>query len=61
MRTMVSQEYGLTVLDWQIAQVKRDHGLRTKNRFKTVPKDRNVPPDKETAIEAALRRFGIIP
>jgi len=57
----IFQEYGLTVLDWQIAQVKRNHGLRTKSRFNTVPKDRDVPPDKEAAIEAALRRFGIIP
>lgn len=57
----ISREYGLAVLEWQIAQVKRNHGLRTKSRSGTVPEDRAVPPDKETAIEAALRRFGIIP
>ena len=57
----ISREYGLSVLDWQIAQVKRNHGLRTKSRFGTVPEDRDVPPDKEAAIEAALRRFLLLP
>lgn len=60
-REWISQEYGLAVLDWQIAQVKRNHGLRTKSRYSTAPKDRVVQPDKESAIEAALRCFGIIP
>ena len=57
----VSRSYGLAVLEWQIAQVKRNHGLRTKSRFGTVPEDRDVPPDKEAAIEAALRRFLLLP
>lgn len=60
-REWISREYGLAVSDWQIAQVKRGHGLNTKSRYRTAPADKEIPPGKTAAIGAALRRFGIIP
>ena len=55
------QEYGLTVTDNHIAQTKRQHGINMERSRLDSTKRVNVPPDKEAAIEAALRRFGIIP
>lgn len=47
-----------------IAQVKRKHGILSRecyNKSKAEnPKMRLCPPDKETAIEEALRFFGMI-
>ena len=61
-RAWVLREHGLTVNDKHIAQVKRKHGLLTQgSRRKPLPEAMNVSPEKETAIEAALRHFGVIP
>lgn len=60
-RAWVLREYGLTVNAKHIAQVKRKHGILTQgSRHKPSSGDTNVPPEKEAAIEAALRCFGMI-
>lgn len=60
----VWKEYGLKVSSLYVAQVKQKHGIKERecyNRPKTdegkVP---HCPPEKETAIEAALKHFGMI-
>lgn len=59
-KTWVLREYGLVVISRYIAQVKRKHGIFTSSRFGTVPENIKIPPEKETAIEAALRHFHMI-
>lgn len=60
----VLKEYGLKVSTLYVAQVKQKHGIIERecyNKPKTeggkVP---HCPPEKEAAIEAALRHFGMI-
>ena len=61
----VRQEYGLNVSSQQIAQVRRENGIvtaRGTSRPRTEGlKPVEVPPEKEAAIEAAFRHFGMIP
>ena len=60
-RAWVLRERGLTVNDKHIAQVKRKHGILTQgSRRKPSPENMNVPPEKEAAIEAALKWFGLL-
>jgi len=52
----VLREHGLTVNDKHIAEAKRKHDILTQgSQRKPLPKDLNIPPEKEAAIEAALR------
>lgn len=60
-REWVLQEYSLVVISRYITQVKRQHGIFTSNKLGTVPKSVKIPPEKEAAIEAAFRHFGMIP
>jgi len=61
-RAWVLREYGLTVNDKHVAQVKRKHGILTQGSQRNpLPESVNIPLEKETAIEAALRHFGVIP
>lgn len=60
-RAWIMREYGLAVTDNHIAQTKRQHGIHMERSRLDSTKRVNVPPDKAAAIEAALRRFGIIP
>ena len=59
----VSREYGLAVTGHHIAQVKRKHGIviRRNQSEPARQEDTRIPPDREAAIEAALRHFGMIP
>lgn len=47
-----------------IVQMKRKHGILSRERYNKAkadnPKMRLCPPDKEAAIEEALRFFGLI-
>jgi len=59
----VSRKYGLTVTGHHITQIKRKHDIviRRSQSEPTQQRDTGVPPEKEAAIEAALRHFGMIP
>lgn len=61
-KAWVLKEHGLTISDLHIALVKRKHGiLILRNRREPMPENTNIPPEKEAAIEAAFRHFGMIP
>lgn len=59
-RAWIMQEYGLTVTDNHIAKIKRQHGLSMERSRLDATKPVNVPPEKEAAIVAALRYFGLL-
>ena len=60
-KAWVRHEYGMTVTDHHIAYIKRKHGIiMLVNPRGPLPEDINIPPEKETAIEAAFRHFGMI-
>lgn len=63
-KAWVQEEYGLKVSSLYIAQVKQKHGIiehecynKPKSEGHRVPQ---CPPEKEVAIEAALKHFKII-
>lgn len=61
-KAWVLRECGLTVNDKHIAQIKRKHGILTQgNQHEPLQTSTDVPPEKEAAIEAALRHFGMLP
>ena len=63
-RAWVLQEYGLKVYSPQVTQVKRKHGIVTQGgQSRPLPEGvepPEVPPEKEEAIEAALRHFHLL-
>lgn len=63
-RAWVLREYGLTVSSPQVTQTKRKHGVVTQGgQSRPLPPGKEpieVPPEIETAIEAALLHFGMI-
>ena len=63
-RAWILQEYGFGVSPYQVAYVKRKNGVAASKRRNVPPpepaKAQSVPPEKEAAIEAALRHFGTI-
>ena len=63
-RAWILQEYGFGVSPYQVAYVKKKNGaIERKGRNGPPPeeaKTQSVPPEKEAAIEAALRHFGMI-
>ena len=63
-RDWVLQEYGLKAASWHVTQVKRKHGIVTQGgQSRPLPEGvepRQVPPEMETAIEAALRHFHML-
>mgnify|MGYP000298496979 CR=1 FL=1 len=60
----VKAQTGLNVTPLYIAQVKRKHGIIERECYNKPkadnPKMHLCPPDKEAAIEEALRFFGMI-
>ena len=63
-QTRVKEQTGLNVTPLYIAQVKRKHGILSRECYNKA-KSENAkmlicPPDKEKAIEEALRFFGMI-
>ena len=60
----VKAQTGLNVTPLYIAQVKRKHGIIERECYNKAkadsPKMHLCPPDKEAAIEEALRFFGMI-
>ena len=63
-RAWILQEYGFGVSPYQVAYVKRKNGAVARKCRDGSPtesvKPRSVPPEKEAAIEAVLRHFGMI-
>ena len=64
-KAWVLENHGLKVSSLYISQVKRKHGLPVGESY-NKPKDEGAkqpqcPPEKEAAIEAALRHFRLIP
>ena len=63
-RAWILQEHSLGVSPYQVAYVKRKNGVAASKRRNVPPpepaKAQSVPPEKEAAIEAALRHFGTI-
>lgn len=63
-KAWVMENHGLKVSSLYISQVKRKHGLpvgESYNKPKTEgAKVPQCPPEKEAAIEAALRHYGLI-
>ncbi|MDO4483880.1 MAG: 23S rRNA (uracil(1939)-C(5))-methyltransferase RlmD [Clostridia bacterium] len=63
-KAYVKQHSGLNVSALYIAQVKRKHGIIERECYNKPKKDNGktpvCPPEKEAAIEAALRYFGLI-
>ena len=63
-RAWVLQEYGLKVSSRYVTQVKRKHGIITQGgQSRPLPEGvepPQVPPEMETAIEAALRHFRML-
>lgn len=63
-RVWVLQEYGLKVSSRYVTQVKRKHGIITQGgQSRPLPEGvepPQVPPEMETAIEAALRHFRML-
>jgi len=60
-REWVSLEYGLVITSRDITQFKRNHGVATRNLSCPMRENIKVPPEKEAAIEAAFRHFGMMP
>lgn len=61
----VMEHYGLHVSSLYISQVKRKYGLEVGRNY-NLPKAENpkvpkCPPEKETAIKAALEHFMMLP
>ena len=63
-REWVLREYGLKVFSSQVTHVKRKHGIVMRGDMsRPLPegvKPPDISPEKETAIEAALRHFKMI-
>ncbi|MDE7245316.1 MAG: 23S rRNA (uracil(1939)-C(5))-methyltransferase RlmD [Oscillospiraceae bacterium] len=65
-KAWVLENHGLKVSPLYISQIKRKHGLPADESY-NKPKSEDAkaspqcPPEKEVAIEAALRHFGLIP
>lgn len=63
-REWVLREYGLKVFSGQVSRVKRKHGIAIRGSAgRPLPEGAEppeVPPEKEAAIEAALRHFKMI-
>lgn len=63
-KAWILEEYGLKVSSLYVAQVKQKHGIIERENYnKPKSEDAKVPhcpPEKETAIEAALRHFRMI-
>lgn len=63
-KTWIFQERGLKVPSAYITQVKRKHGIITQGgQSRPLPEGKEpveVPPEIESAIEAALRHFGLL-
>ena len=62
-RAWILQEHSLGVSPYQVAYVKRKNGIVAPKRRNAPPepaKAQSVPPEKEAAIEAALKHFGMI-
>ena len=60
----IQAEYGLKVSSLYVAQVKQKHGIVERECY-NKPKSENAkqpkcPPEKEAAIEAALKHFKMI-
>lgn len=61
----VLEKYGFKVSNLYIAQVKRKNGLIERKNYNVSKKEKkdqvipHYPPDKEKAIEEALKWFGI--
>lgn len=60
----VIKEYGMKVFSLYVAQVKQKHGIIERENY-NKPKTEGAkfphcPPEKEAAIEAALRHFRMI-
>lgn len=56
----VLENTGLNVSRLYIAQVKRKHGLIERINYNVGDGKSKVPPEKEKAIEDALRHFQMI-
>lgn len=63
-QTRVKEQTGLNVTPLYIAQVKRKHGIIERECYNKAKSESAkmliCPPDKEKAIEEALRFFGMI-
>ena len=63
-QTRVKEQTGLNVTPLYIAQVKRKHGIIERECYNKAKSEGSkmliCPPDKEKAIEEALRFFGMI-
>ena len=63
-REWVLREYGLKVFSSQVTHVKRKHGIVMRGDIsRPLPegvKPPDISPEKEAAIEAALRHFKMI-
>ena len=59
-RAWIMLEYGLKAIPRYIAQVKRKHGILKDERLPEDAVHPKIPPDVESAIEAALRHFRMI-
>lgn len=61
----ILDNYGFKVGSIYVSEVKRDHGIHALGTCVYPPpyrtKNFKCPPEKRTAIEAALRHFGMIP
>ena len=63
-KAWIQEEYGLKVSSLYVAQIKQKHGIIERECY-NKPKSENAkvpqcPPEKEAAIEAALRHFKMI-
>jgi len=63
-KAWIQKEYGLKVSSLYVAQVKQKHGIN-EHECHNKPKSENsrqpkCPPEKEAAIEAALKHFKMI-
>ena len=60
----IMDNYGFKVGSMYVSEVKRDHGIQALGNFvypcPDATKHFKCPPEKRTAIEAALRHFGMI-
>ena len=65
LKQWIEEKYHIKVSSLYIAQVKGKHGLDKRENYNKSSKPNarvpQCPPDKEKAIEAALRHFRMIP
>ena len=62
-RDWIKEKYGYRVTNLNIAQVKQKHGIIERENYNKGEGKAKVPkvtPEKEEAIEAALRHFRLI-